>query len=89
MVMFDSPLTTRGRLESVKGQIGVMMSVERSTSRMGPPAAKLYPVEPVGVATMMPSERKKPASVSPMRKAMLMTLLMPLEETTISLRAWA
>ncbi len=52
--------TTVGRLDRVKGQMGVRMNASISGWRMGPPAAMEYAVEPVGVATMTPSARYRP-----------------------------
>ena len=49
--------TTTGRLVSVCGQIGVTTKARTSGVTIGPPAARVYAVEPVGVATMSPSAR--------------------------------
>ena len=47
--------TTTGRNDRECGQIGVIAIVPDPTVTIGPPAAKLYAVEPDGVAMMIPS----------------------------------
>ncbi len=66
--------TTIGRLESVNGQMGVTTTAFIDGKITGPPAERLYAVEPVGVETMRPSARNeltnwplKNASISMMR----------------------
>ena len=46
---------TIGRKLSECGQIGVMTIASIEPSRIGPPADRLYAVEPVGVETISPS----------------------------------
>ena len=43
----------------VWGHIGVSTSIEAVGDTIGPPADKLYPVEPVGVDTIIPSAVKE------------------------------
>ena len=43
------------RVLSVCGAIGVSRIREASGETIGPPAERLYPVDPVGVEMMMPS----------------------------------
>jgi hypothetical protein len=47
--------TTRGRTASVCAAIGVTTIASTPGTTIGPPALSEYAVEPVGVATMMPS----------------------------------
>ena len=49
--------TTSGRREKVCGQIGVRTATGSSGWTIGPPAERLYAVEPVGVEMINPSER--------------------------------
>ena len=49
------PGTTTGRLVSVCGAMGVIVSPSTRGCRMGPPAERLYAVVPVGLAMMRPS----------------------------------
>ena len=51
-------MRTIGLLEIVCGQMGVRTRALSSGARMGPPAAKEYAVEPLGVAMIMPSAEK-------------------------------
>jgi len=51
------PGMTRGLEARVNGQIGLIMMALISGWTAGPPAARLYAVEPVGVETMRPSAR--------------------------------
>src|SRR6185503_4886701 len=51
--------TTIGRFESVKGQIGVITIAFIEGKITGPPADKLYAVEPVGVEMIRPSARNE------------------------------
>src|SRR6185436_10241214 len=51
--------TTIGRLESVNGQIGVTTTAFIDGKITGPPAERLYAVEPVGVETIRPSARNE------------------------------
>ncbi len=46
-----------GRFDSVKGQIGVITTAFIDGKIIGPPAERLYAVEPVGVETIKPSAR--------------------------------
>ena len=46
---------TMGRVVRVCGAMGVSAITPESGARRGPPAAREYAVEPVGVATMRPS----------------------------------
>ena len=48
-----------GRMLSVCGAIGVMMSEWFSGARIGAPRLNEYPVEPVGVLTATPSAQKE------------------------------
>ena len=57
MATRDVAGTTTGRLVSVCGQIGVTTNARTSGVTIGPPAASVYAVDPVGVATMSPSAR--------------------------------
>ena len=52
-----SAAVTTGRCVSECGQIGVMTSVFVPASTMGPPAARLYAVDPIGVDTMINQAR--------------------------------
>src|SRR5947209_14249886 len=47
--------TTIGRFVKVCGAIGVRSSASSVGCTIGPPAARLYAVDPVGVATIRPS----------------------------------
>jgi len=49
--------TRTGRLVSMCGQIGVSSTAGSAGCRIGPPAARLYAVEPVGEETIRPSAR--------------------------------
>src|SRR4029079_2547765 len=51
--------TTIGRFESVNGQIGVMTTAFIEGKITGPPAQRLYAVDPVGVETIRPSARNE------------------------------
>ena len=57
--MTASSGTTMGRFESVKGQIGVINYRIHRRKNTGPPAERLYAVEPVGVETIKPSARNE------------------------------
>lgn len=50
---------TMGRRASVEGQIGVITKASRVGWTIGPPAEREWAVEPVGVATIMPSALKE------------------------------
>ena len=50
-----SAAVTTGLWVSEWGQIGVITSVAVPASTIGPPAARLYAVDPIGVATINPS----------------------------------
>ena len=56
-VSVTTPLSERitGRLTSVCGAMGVSTKSSLKGSTIGPPADRLYPVDPVGVAQMIPS----------------------------------
>ena len=54
-VIRSSSETISGLADSMCGQIGVITVVFATGETTGPPALKLYPVEPVGVAMMTPS----------------------------------
>ena len=56
--MTERSLTVIGRLESVCGQIGTSTNPGTLGCRIGPFEDSAYAVEPVGVATMRPSERR-------------------------------
>ena len=49
--------TTTERLVNACGQIGVIVSTLHSGLTIGPPAAREYAVDPVGVAIIKPSQR--------------------------------
>ena len=49
--------TAMGRLDSVCGHTGTSAITRTDGCRIGPPDESAYAVEPVGEATMMPSER--------------------------------
>src|SRR5689334_25391955 len=51
--------TTIGRFESVNGQIGVITTAFIDGKITGPPADRLYAVDPVGVETIRPSARNE------------------------------
>ena len=55
---------TTGRLVSVCGAIGLSTSALTAGCTMGPPADRLYAVDPVGLAMMSPSALKR-ATKSP------------------------
>ena len=44
-----------GRLLSVCGAMGVMISASMAGCTIGPPADRLYAVDPVGIAMIKPS----------------------------------
>ena len=54
-VISASAGSTMLRVLSVCGAIGVSRIREASGETIGPPAERLYPVDPVGVEMMMPS----------------------------------
>ena len=56
-LMRDALGTTRGRDVSVCGNIGTTTIASRLGCMIGPPADSAYAVEPVGEATIRPSER--------------------------------
>ena len=53
--MTESSEITMGRTFRLCGATGVMTKFLESGKTIGPPQLKEYPVEPVGVAMMMPS----------------------------------
>src|SRR5688500_17524704 len=57
--------TTTGRNERLCGQIGVTQKASTPLSTIGPPADRLYAVEPLGVAAMTPSPKNRTAPLSP------------------------
>ena len=62
------------------------MKADISQSTIGPPAAREYPVEPVGVAMMSPSLLNLPATVLFIERSSFTTFEIPALETTASLR---
>ena len=58
---------TIGRLVSVCGAIGVSTIASTFGCTIGPPAARLYAVDPVGVAMISPSARTRVTRPSPTR----------------------
>ena len=54
-VITERPETTIGRSDNVCGQIGATTSTSRCGATMGPPQESAYAVEPVELATTMPS----------------------------------
>jgi len=56
-VTIDSPGRMIGRCDRLCGQIGVVTRALTDGTMTGPPAARLYAVEPVGVERIRPSAR--------------------------------
>ncbi len=61
----DDAGMTIGRLVSVCGAIGVTITASTLGRTIGPPAARLYAVDPVGVATIRPSAFTRVTNSSP------------------------
>ena len=57
IVIVAASATAIGRCVSACGATGTSANAASRGSRIGPPADSAYAVEPVGVATMMPSAR--------------------------------
>ena len=51
----ESSEMTMGRIFRLWGATGVIIKLPEFGKTMGPPQLREYPVEPVGVATMIPS----------------------------------
>jgi hypothetical protein len=59
--------TTSGRAVSVCGAMKLTTYPSTPQARIGPEFARLYPVEPAGVAATSPSQRTWPTSLPPSR----------------------
>jgi len=76
--------STTGRTASVCGEIGVAMMPSMVGTRIGPPADKLYAVEPVAVATMIPSALYCPICSSSAQSRSVINRAVPLLWMTAS-----
>src|SRR5262252_5418672 len=63
--MADVEGMTMGRFVNVWGAMGVMSSASTLGATIGPPAARLYAVDPVGVAMISPSALTRVTRPSP------------------------
>ncbi len=61
----DEAGITTGRFVSVCGAIGVSSIASTAGCTIGPPAARLYAVDPVGLAMIKPSARTRVTGSSP------------------------
>src|SRR5258706_4728972 len=69
IVIVELSGATTGRKESECGQMGVIATALTPRVTIGPPAARLYAVEPDGVEMMMPSPEQctEPVPAAPSR----------------------
>ena len=86
-VMTLSPLTMMGRAVSVCALMGLITITLLEGTTTGPPVAREYAVEPVGVETMMPSAMNDARNSSLTYASMPITFVVPLLASTMSLSA--